>query len=48
MTYIHFELLLIFVNKYRTRDVYRVRESRDLFLEAEREVPYSGTVSLYL
>ena len=28
-TYIHFELLLIYMNKYRTRDVYRVRESRD-------------------
>ena len=30
-TYIHFELLLIFINKYRARDVYRVRESRDRF-----------------
>ena len=28
-TYFHFELLLIYNNKYRTRDVYRVRESRD-------------------
>ena len=28
-TYIHFELLLIYNDKYRTRDVYRVRESRD-------------------
>ena len=32
MTYIHFELLLLFVNKYRMREIrYRVRESRDLF-----------------
>ena len=29
MTYIHFELLLIYNDKYRTRDFYRVRESRD-------------------
>lgn len=28
-TYFHFELLLIYKYKYRTRDVYRVRESRD-------------------
>ena len=32
MTYIHFELLLIFVNEYRMREIrYRVRESRDIF-----------------
>ena len=30
-TYFHFELLLIYNNQYRTRDVYRVRESRDRF-----------------
>ena len=29
MTYIHFELLLIYNDKYRIRDLYRVRESRD-------------------
>ena len=27
-TYIHFELLLIYNDKYRIRDLYRVRESR--------------------
>ena len=34
MTYIHFELLLLFANKYRMREIRyieRERESRDLF-----------------
>ena len=32
MTYVHFELLLIFGNKYSMREIrYRERESRDLF-----------------
>ena len=39
MTYIHFELLLIFMNKYRARDVYRVRESRDLFQRLKERSP---------
>ena len=48
MTYIHFELLLIYNNKYRTRDLYRARESRDRIQRPKRKILYPGSVSLYL
>ena len=40
-TYFHFELLLIYNDKYRIRDVYRVRESRDRIqrLEERSSIP---------
>ena len=48
MTYIHFELLLIYNNKYRTRDLYRVRESRDRIQRPkERSSVLEAKVSIY-
>ena len=49
MTYVHFELLLICVNKYSMRKIrYRERESRDL-LRGQKERPSTyGVVGLYL
>ena len=49
MTYIHFELLLIFVNKYRIRDqMQRERESLETYLEAKRKILHYKVVGLYL
>ena len=50
MTYVHFELLLIFGNKYSIRKILyreRKRESRD-YSEAKRKIPCYGVVGLYL
>ena len=47
MTYIHFELLLLFVNKYSMREIRyrerereRERESLETYLEAKRKILY--------
>ena len=51
MTYIHFELLLLFVNKYRMREIRyreRERESLETYLEAKRKILYYRVVGLYL
>ena len=48
MTYVHFELLLMFGNKYNMGDqIQRERESRD-YLEAKRTILCYGAVGLYL
>ena len=50
MTYVHFELLLLFVNKYRMREIrYKERESLETYLEAKRKVIYLwGRRSLFI
>ena len=48
MTYVHFELLLLIVNKYRMRDI-RYRESLETYLEAKRKILYRwGRRSLFI
>ena len=50
MTYVHFELLLICVNKYREiRYRERERESLETYLEAKRKILYLwGRRSLFI
>ena len=48
MTYVHFELLLICVNKYSMREI-RYRESLETYLEAKRKILYEwGCRSLFI